>query len=220
MPTQFIEQREVPTADLKPHPDNPNRGSVDDLAISLEEFGQYRSIVALTDGTILAGHHLVEAAKRLKIPTMRVDFVECDDRTARKILLADNRLADLGLGPSLDLLLKNLSELDGDIIGTGFDDDYISMLEEAVSGPPEIDDMFEEAEEAPAKPEDFHRRLTILLDPRFITRWEAIRKMYDTDNQAFASLLGEDDIPPLDEDDDDDDDEVDVSAFGSETDDE
>ena len=190
MSATFIEQRTVPIGDLKPHKDNPNRGSVDDLAISLEEFGQYRSIVALPDMTILAGHHLVEAAKRLKIPTMRVDVVDCDDKTARKILLADNRLADLGLGPSLDLLLRNLGELDGDIIGTGFDNDYISMLEEAVSGPPSIDELFDEADEPESKPEDFFRRLTIQLDPKLITVWEARRKLYADDTSCFAALLG------------------------------
>lgn len=192
MAATFVEQREIPVNELKPHPDNPNRGSVEDLAVSLEQFGQFRSIVAQPDGTILAGHHLVQAAKKLGLPTMRVDVVECDDSTARKIMLADNRLADLGLGPSLDLLLKNLEELDGDILGTGFDDDYITMLEEAVSGPPSIDDLVEESEnDAPAKPEDFFRRLTILLDPKLITKWEAIRKLYDSDSQAFATLVGE-----------------------------
>ena len=79
MAAKFIEQREVPIKDLHPHPDNPNRGSVDDLATSLEEFGQYRSIVALQDGTILAGHHLVEAAKRLGLDSIRVEFIEADD---------------------------------------------------------------------------------------------------------------------------------------------
>src|ERR1700712_5382501 len=98
MTVTFIEQREIPIGELTPHPDNPNRGSVKDLMISLEEFGQYRSVVALKDGTILAGHHVVEAAKKLNLPTARVDVVDADEQSARKILLADNRLADLGLG--------------------------------------------------------------------------------------------------------------------------
>ena len=191
MSATFIEQREISTSDLKPHPDNPNRGSVDDLAISLEEFGQFRSIVALPDNTILAGHHLVQAAKKLGIRTMRVDVVDCDDKTARKIMLADNRLADLGLGPSLYLLLKNLEQLGDDIVGTGFDADYITMLEEAVAGPPSLDDLFEDAHEEPADKQDFYRRLTLALDPKLITRWERVRKLYDDDSSAFGSLLGE-----------------------------
>jgi site-specific DNA-methyltransferase (adenine-specific) len=191
MAAKFIEQRDVPIADLHPHPDNPNRGSVEDLAQSLEEFGQYRSIVALKDGTILAGHHLVEAAKRLGQDTIRVEFIEADDKTARKILLADNRLADLGLGANLDLLLKNLEELGDDIAGTGFDEDYVRMLEEAVSGAPDLDELATEANDVVSKPEDFYRRLTLLIDPRLVTKWEAIRKLYADDTSAFAAIIGE-----------------------------
>jgi len=129
MSVKFVEQREISVDDLIPHPDNPNRGSVIDLANSLAEFGQFRSIVGLQDGTILAGHHLVEAAKSLGWKTVRVDVIDTDDKTARKIMLADNRLADLGLGADLELLLKNLEELNGDIAGTGFDENYLRMLE-------------------------------------------------------------------------------------------
>ena len=194
MPATFIEQRDVPLSDLKPHPDNPNRGSVNDIAISLEENGQYRSVVALTDGTILAGHHVVQAAKRLGRETIRVEFVEADEKTARKILLADNRLADLGLGANLDMLLDNLQQLGDDIEGTGFDLDYLRMLEEAVSGPPGIDELLEEAdeEEPEATKQDFFRRLSLQLDPKLITKWERVRKLFDNDSDAFASLLGED----------------------------
>lgn len=191
MAVEFIEQREVSVNDLKPHPDNPNRGSVDDLAESLSQFGQFRSIVGQPDGTILAGHHLVQAAKKIGMKTVRVDIIDVDDKTARKIMLADNRLADLGLGPNLDLLLKNLEELGDDIAGTGFDDDYVRMLEEAVQGPPDLDELIEETDETESKPEDFFKRVTITIDPRLASKWESIRKMYDDDNSAFASLLGE-----------------------------
>ncbi|MEI7780303.1 MAG: ParB N-terminal domain-containing protein [Planctomycetota bacterium] len=191
MAVKFVEQREVPIEELFPHPDNPNRGSVDDLADSLSEFGQFRSIVGRPDGTILAGHHLVQAAKRVGIKTVRVDIIDVDDTTARKIMLADNRLADLGLGPNLDLLLKNLEELGNDIAGTGFDEDYIRMLEEAVSGPPDLEELIEETDETESKPEDFYKRLTITIDPRLASKWESIRKLYQDDSTAFASLLGE-----------------------------
>jgi site-specific DNA-methyltransferase (adenine-specific) len=190
MTVNFVEQREISVDDLKPHPDNPNRGSVEDLAESLSQFGQFRSIVGRPDGTILAGHHLVQAAKRIGMKTVRVDIIDVDDTVARKIMLADNRLADLGLGPNLDLLLKNLEELGNDIAGTGFDEDYIRMLEEAVSGPPDIDDLVEETDETESKPEDFYKRLTITVDPRLATKWESVRKLYEDDNAAFGSLLG------------------------------
>jgi len=185
----FIGQREINIDELKPHPDNPNRGDIDSLTESLEEFGQFRSVVGLPDGTILAGHHVVEAAKRVGIETVRVDIIETDDKTARKIMLADNRLADLGLGANFDLLLQNLEQLDGDLEGTGYDDEYLKMLEEAISGAPDLDELEDEANEAQASPEDFYRRLTLLVDPRLATRWESIRKLYPDDTAAFATLL-------------------------------
>jgi ParB-like chromosome segregation protein Spo0J len=184
----FIKQADVPVDTLTPHPDNPNRGSVKDIATSLEEFGQFRSIVALEDGTILAGHHVWEAAKRVGMGTIRVDFIEADPNEARKIMLADNRLADLGLGPDLDLLLENLNALEGDMLGTGFDDEYVKMLEEATAGAPDIDDLEDEA--GPAQPHEFYRRLTITIDPKLVTKWEEHRKTYPDDTAAFAVLLG------------------------------
>jgi ParB-like chromosome segregation protein Spo0J len=184
----FIKQAEVPVDTLQPHPDNPNRGSVKDIATSLEQFGQFRSIVALEDGTILAGHHVWEATKRIGKPNIRVDFIQCDEQEARKIMLADNRLADLGLGPDLDLLLENLNQLEGDMLGTGFDDEYVKMLEEATAGAPEIDDLEDEA--GPAQPHEYYRRLTITVDPKLVTAWEEHRKTYPDDTAAFAVLLG------------------------------
>jgi ParB-like chromosome segregation protein Spo0J len=185
----FVGQQEVPIDELKPHPDNPNRGSVNDLANSLEEFGQFRSIVATKDMVILAGHHLVEAAKSKGIETIRADILDVDEKTARKIMLADNRLADLGLGPNLDLLLQNLEALGNDLEGTGFDEDYLRMLEEAVAGPPDLDELEAEINETPASPEDFYRRITLMIEPALATQWEAVRKLYPDDNTAFGSIL-------------------------------
>jgi len=199
---EFIKQAEVPVDTLSPHPDNPNRGSVKDIATSLEQFGQYRSIVALEDGTIIAGHHVWEAAKRAGLEKIRVDFINADDQEARRIMLADNRLADLGLGPDLDLLLENLNKLDNtELIGTGFDNEYIQMLEEATAGAPEIEDLEDEA--GPAQPHEFYRRLTITIDPKLVTAWEEHRKGYEDDTAAFADLLGMD-LGGADEDEDED----------------
>jgi len=186
---KFVGQQDVPVDDLKPHPDNPNRGSVDDLQTSLEQFGQFRSIVATKDLTILAGHHLWQAAKELGYKTMRVDILDVDDKTGRKIMLADNRLADLGMGPDLDLLLKNLEELHGDIAGTGFDEEYLRMLEDAIQGPPDLEELEREVDEKPPSPTDFFKRITLLVDPREQTRWERHRAMFPDDNEAFRYLL-------------------------------
>ena len=62
-------------AALKPHPQNYNRHSeaqIKRLMESLDRFGQPKEIV-IWNGLIIAGHGLVEAARRLGLPTLRDD---------------------------------------------------------------------------------------------------------------------------------------------------
>lgn len=184
MTVKFVEQRDVPVEELKPHPDNPNRGDVNAIAESLEQFTQYRSIVALTDGTILAGHHVLQAAKNIGLKTLRVDFVDTDAKTAEKIMLADNRLADLGLGPDLDILFKDLEDLDGDFIGTGYDEEYVKLLEAAITPAPEAD------EEPQGGAGETHRRISLVVEAPLADQWEAHRKLFSDDTSAFGYLFG------------------------------
>jgi len=180
----FLGQQVVAIADLKPHPANPNRGSIPHLAESLRAFGQYRSIVATQDLTILAGHHVVEAAKGMGLETIRADIIATDDTTAAKIMLADNRLADLGLGPDLEMLLHDLEELSGDLSGTGFDPDYVKLLEDAVIGLPD------ENGNLPQSNDHGLRRVTLNVDEDLAAQWDAHRKLFTDDNSAFGYLLG------------------------------
>lgn len=186
---KVIETKQVKVNDLTPHPDNPNRGDVAAISRSLERFGQYRPIVANKDGIILAGHHVWEAAKSVGFKEVLTTLVDVDDEEARRILLADNRIADLGPGPDLEMLLQNLEILSDDLESMGFDADYLRMLEEAVEGPPELEELENEVNEKEAKPEDFYRRLTIMVEPKDATRWEAHKKMFPDDNEAFHYLL-------------------------------
>lgn len=187
MTVKFIGQKQVPIGELKPHPENPNRGDVNSIAESLEQFGQYRSVVALEDMTILAGHHVVQAAKNIGLKTIRVDIVAADPKSARKILLADNRLADLGLGADFELLLKNLEDLDGDYEGTGFDAEYQRLLEDAVNGPPEPDEVDDDDDGGDG---DGYQTVSLMLDSRLAAHWEAHRKLFPDDSSAFRHLLG------------------------------
>lgn len=174
--------------DLKPHPENPNHGDVNQIAESLETHGQYRSVVANKDGTILAGHHVWQAAKNIKMATLRVDVVDADEQSARKILLADNRLAELGPGMDMDVLLEVLNTLDGDLTGTGFDEKYLEMLEEMVAGAPPLDDLEREAGGAPTD-EDFMSRLLLVVEKPVLARWMAYRENFENDTDAVQNLL-------------------------------
>lgn len=121
-----------PLDDLRPHPDNPRRGNIDAIAESLATTGQYAPIVALPDGTVLAGSHRLAAARSLGWSKMLVTTVDADDETARRILLADNRTSDLAFYDDRSLV-DLLASLDS-LTGTGFDvddlDDLNALLQE------------------------------------------------------------------------------------------
>lgn len=85
---------------LKAHPKNYNRhaeAQIKQLMRSLERFGQPKEIVVWR-GLIIAGHGLVEAARKLKWPTLRAqDMSErWDEGQALAFMAADNELARLG----------------------------------------------------------------------------------------------------------------------------
>jgi hypothetical protein len=125
-----------PVSELKPHPDNPRIGNVDVIADSFKKNGQYAPIVALPDGTVIAGSHRLAAAKQLGWKEMLVTTVNADEETAKRILLADNRTSDLGFydNDSLQGLLASLAE-ESSLDGTGWDldalDDLNALLEES-----------------------------------------------------------------------------------------
>lgn len=75
---------------------NPRVGNVEAVMRSYNTFGQRKPIVARRDGTVIAGNHQLEAAKRLGWTEIAVVFVDDDDITAQAFALADNRTGDLG----------------------------------------------------------------------------------------------------------------------------
>jgi site-specific DNA-methyltransferase (adenine-specific) len=118
--------------DLRPHPRNARNGDVDAIADSLRMNGQFRPIVVAEDGTILAGNHTYMAAMELgweSIAVVRLPL-QPESPEAIRVLLADNRTADLGTyddGLLLDLLAA-LDEAEGGLIGTGYDADALDAL--------------------------------------------------------------------------------------------
>ena len=115
---------DMPIADLRPFPGNSNRGNVPAILESLCRTGQYRAIVVrehATGHTILAGNHTVQAIAAhgpgdcgltVKVdgvehlcglcsnttwePSARCEVITCDEDTALRINLADNRIPELG----------------------------------------------------------------------------------------------------------------------------
>jgi len=126
----------VPTAvaDLRPHPRNYRRHPEDQLAhieASIRQHGLYRNIVAARDGTILAGHGVVEAARRLgveTVPVIRLD-VGPEDPLALKVLAGDNQIGQLAEvdDRALTEMLGELADL-GQLLGTGYDEAMLANL--------------------------------------------------------------------------------------------
>lgn len=149
-----IEYRSVPVGELTLFSGNPRRGDVDRIAESLSARGQYRPIV-VNAGTVtgrsmevLAGNHTLMAARQLGWDTIDCGVIDVDDTTAKAIVAADNRLADLGTydEQSLADLLQDV----GDLSGTGYTDGDLEEMLKDLEVPAENTDP----DDAPDRPED------------------------------------------------------------------
>jgi len=118
---------------LVAYPTNPRRGDVDAIANSLTAHGQYRPIVVqASTNFVLAGNHTLKAAKKIGWKKIKIVLIDVDEATAKKIVLADNRITDLAgyNEPLLKSLLSALPELDG----TGFTAAEVETLDRLIEG--------------------------------------------------------------------------------------
>lgn len=117
---------------LEDHPSNPRHGSDTAVATSIDRNGWYGAIIAQRSSRrILAGHTrrrvLVDAGNT----TGPVLWIDCDDDTALRILLADNRTAELAIWND-DELLDALHEVSPDeLAAAGFTLNDVETLERA-----------------------------------------------------------------------------------------
>jgi len=108
-------------------PGNPRRGDVPAIAESLRKNGMYKPLIAqASTNHILAGNHTWKAAVSLGWQEISVIYLDCDDLTAKKIVLVDNKLSDVA-GYSADDLAALLTSMD-DVSGTGYSADDLAKL--------------------------------------------------------------------------------------------
>lgn len=121
---------------LTPDPRNArthSKNQVDQIVASIREFGFTNPVLIDPDGSIIAGHGRLRAAKAMgldEVPTITLDGL--DDLQKRALRLADNKIA-LNAGWDIDLLkieLGELSALDVDLTAsiTGFSTGEIDVL--------------------------------------------------------------------------------------------
>jgi ParB-like chromosome segregation protein Spo0J len=125
-PLTILRTEEVGINTISTFDKNPRRGNIDMIAESLKTWGQFKPIVVnlgtkLPKGKqnkIVAGNHTFLGAKRNKMDSIVVSFIDVDESTARAIVLADNKTSDGGTYD--DALLAELLASLPDIEGTGY----------------------------------------------------------------------------------------------------
>lgn len=179
---------------------NANRGDIDAIAGSLKANSQYRPVVG-NIGTytgrpfeVLAGNHTLLAHRKLaethpddpRWDGISVAWGDWDEETCTKIVVADNRTAELGTMDfqGLKELLDSVSTLDG----TGYTDlDYQALAQSLT--PPSLDDLAAEFGDGVTQ-DDMLERISLKLDGATNALWLAHRKNFDTDDAAMRILLG------------------------------
>ncbi|MEW2301993.1 hypothetical protein AB0958_18800 [Streptomyces sp. NPDC006655] len=171
MPAVYVDTRDIPFDQLDHFEGNAKHGDVEEILKSLRRHGQYRGIVVRQTArdrfTILAGNHTKKALvlhgpgqcefanhdvpeKRCALcsdgtwdgTSARSEIIDCTDDEARRINIADNRLAELGETDN-DALAELLSYMDGDYEGTGYTEDDVERL----ITPPDLDALDEPDED-------------------------------------------------------------------------
>lgn len=130
----------VPLERLQPHPRNPRRGDLTAIRASLDTHGWFGAVLAQrSTGWILAGNHRFLAAQQQGLQTIPVLWIDLDDESALRILLADNRTSDRAGydDDALANLLNELLEQTGTLVGTGFDSEELDSLLERLANPAE-----------------------------------------------------------------------------------
>lgn len=139
---QFLAEQivRVPIDSIVPHPANPNVGDVGAIGESIDSVGFYSTVyVQQSSGMILAGEHRWRALRAKGSQDVPVVFLDVDDETALRILLADNEIPrqhSYADDSRLAALLTDLAtQTPRGLFGTGFDGDGLDRLISGLNTP-------------------------------------------------------------------------------------
>ena len=140
-----VEELKPHSRNYRTHPDD----QIEHLIESIRESGIYRNVVVARDYTILAGHGVVEAVKRMgrdRVPCIRLEL-DPDDPRALKIMAADNEASHAGTQDDRKLseLLKEVHKEVG-LAGTGYDERKLANYVMTTRPQSEVKDFDEAAE--------------------------------------------------------------------------
>jgi len=97
---------------------------IDQIAVSLEEFGWTLPVLVDEDGVLIAGHARIRAAQKLGMTTVPVvRAVGWSDNRKEAYLIADNKLAENSSWDTdiLNAQIKRLASVDFNLAALGFD---------------------------------------------------------------------------------------------------
>lgn len=140
-----------PIAGLKPDPGNHRKhppSQVAKIAASIQRYGWARPIIARLDGTVIAGHGTLMAARSLGLATVLVRRVDLTPQQARELGLLDNKLPEFAedvqelvdqITASSDAdfreLLKDYDDGEGqDLPDVAYDDGYQAVPDDVHDG--------------------------------------------------------------------------------------
>lgn len=127
----------IPIAMIKPRGDNPRRNTdaAKVLANAITEVGWGAPILVQKEtGFVIGGHTRLKAAEILGLERLPVRIIDVDDRRAKAMALADNRIGELA-DWNFPGLAEHLSEFGlGEAEALGFDTEYLEKLADKVDG--------------------------------------------------------------------------------------
>lgn len=154
MKPQVFATQTVALEKLQPHPRNYREHPDDQLnhiIQSIEQHGIYRNIVVADDFTVLAGHGVMKACRKMglkEVPVIKLS-IKSDSPQALKLLAGDNetgRLAQVN-DRMLSEILREVKDFDAvGLIGSGFDDMMLANLVMISRTSKEISNINEAAE--------------------------------------------------------------------------
>ena len=119
-----ISELHVAEKNVRKHPQK----QLDEMKRSFDMFGQYRPLVVTSDGEVLVGNGFFEAMQQAGNET--VECIVLPDNVSetykRKLMLADNKIFDLGADSmgTIDELLQSIEDFDI----PGYDEAVLSQL--------------------------------------------------------------------------------------------
>lgn len=119
-----------PIDSVQAHPSNYNNGDVEGIMDSIVTSGMYRPIyVQRSTNYVIAGNHTLVACQQLGAEQIPVVFLDIDDNTAIRLMLADNEYARKAKADNgqLQKLLQHLAENDS-LVGTAWNEQELLQL--------------------------------------------------------------------------------------------